>query len=90
MVFDSQLDPIRRQANHEVNSGIDRPARILAGIVHEIEEQLHRQIHQWLSSQQYIDVEVLNARVYPQLFLMPLDDPWLGLRPFAYSALDGA
>ncbi len=54
------------------------------------EYQLHRQIHQWLSSQQYIDVELLNARVYPQLFLMPLDDPWLGLKPFAYSALDGA
>jgi len=54
------------------------------------EYQLHRQIHLWLSSQQYIDVELLNARVYPQLFLMPLDDPWLGLKPFAYSALDGA
>ncbi len=55
------------------------------------EYQLHRQIHLWLSSQQYIDVEVLNARVYPQLFLMPLDDPWYGFKPeFAYSALDGA
>lgn len=55
------------------------------------EYQLHRRIHEWLSNQQYTDVEKLNAQVYPQLFLMPLDDPWYGLRPsYAYSAIDDA
>lgn len=53
------------------------------------EYQLHRQIHEWLSNAQYTDVEALNARVYSQLFLAPLDDPWYGLKPaFAYSALE--
>jgi hypothetical protein len=53
------------------------------------EYQLHRQIHEWLSNAQYTDVEALNTRVYSQLFLAPLDDPWYGLKPaFAYSAID--
>src|SRR5215475_1817559 len=30
------------------------------------EYQLHRRIHEWLSNQQYTDVEKLNAQVYPQ------------------------
>lgn len=55
------------------------------------EYQLHRQIHEWLSNAQYTDVEALNTRVYSQLFLAPLDDPWYGLKPaFAYSAIDDA
>src|SRR5262249_49112423 len=34
------------------------------------EYQLHRRIHEWLSTQQYVSVQRLNARVYPGLFLM--------------------
>jgi hypothetical protein len=53
------------------------------------EYQLHRRIHEWLSFGKYVDVERLNARVYPELFLMPLDDPWYGLKPAsAYAGLD--
>jgi len=53
------------------------------------EYQLHRRIHEWLSARQYVDVEKLNAHVYPELFLMPLDDPWYGLKPAsAYAGLD--
>jgi hypothetical protein len=55
------------------------------------EYQLHRKIHEWLEREQFVDVEKLNARVYPELFLMPLDDPWYGLKPAtAYSGLDDA
>ena len=34
-------------------------------------------------------VAELNERVYSELFLTPNDDPWLGLSPDAYSAIDG-
>lgn len=43
---------------------------------------LHNQIHQWFVQDSSInDVEVLNERVYAQLFLTPNSDPWLGLFP---------
>ena len=34
-------------------------------------------------------VAALNERVYSELFLTPGDDPWLGLSPDVYSAIDG-
>jgi hypothetical protein len=34
-------------------------------------------------------VAALNERVYSELFLTPGDDPWLGLSPEVYSAIDG-
>ena len=51
---------------------------------------LHRQIHEWFAEgNTLVAVEQLNKRVYGELFLMPLDDPWLGLAPAdVYSALD--
>ena len=53
--------------------------------------QLHRQIHEWLTVTQYNQVESLNARVYSQLFLSPLNDPWYGLKPASvFSGLDDA
>jgi hypothetical protein len=53
------------------------------------EYQLHRRIHQWLADSSYRpDVEVLNERVYGELFLTPSSDPWLGLAPpDVYTAL---
>jgi hypothetical protein len=56
------------------------------------EYTLHRQIHEWFASGEVplnIDVNVLNDRVYAQLFLTPRTDPWLGLLPDdTYTALD--
>ncbi|MCI0359184.1 MAG: thioredoxin family protein [Planctomycetaceae bacterium] len=44
------------------------------------EYQLHRRIHQWLADAGYRpEVDVLNERVYAELFLTPSSDPWLGL-----------
>jgi len=53
------------------------------------EYQLHRRIHQWLAEGSYRpEVEVLNERVYAELFLTPSSDPWLGLAPAdVYTAL---
>jgi hypothetical protein len=43
---------------------------------------LHSQIHQWLGiGAAPQDVELLNSRVYANLFLTPDSDPWLGLAP---------
>lgn len=51
---------------------------------------LRRRIHEWFAGGASGDVEVLNDRVYAELFLTPRSDPWLGLVPSdAYSALDG-
>jgi hypothetical protein len=59
------------------------------------EYQLHTQIHEWFAEggPDVAEVRRLNNRVYAELFLMPGNDPWFGLRPPAgYSAveLDGA
>jgi hypothetical protein len=53
------------------------------------EYQFHRKIHQWLAAENYRpDVEVLNEKVYAELFLTPSSDPWLGLAPAdVYTAL---
>jgi hypothetical protein len=53
------------------------------------EYQFHRKIHQWLAAENYRpDVELLNERVYAELFLTPSSDPWLGLAPAdVYTAL---
>jgi len=56
------------------------------------EHLFHAQIHGWLAQQPeaYADPDVLNKRVYAELFLTPDEDPWLGLVPAdTYTALDG-
>jgi hypothetical protein len=51
---------------------------------------LHRRIHDWFAAGEVTaDVDVLNERIYAELFLTPSSDPWLGLAPAdAYTALD--
>ncbi len=50
---------------------------------------LHRKIHSWFATELPTDVEVLNKRVYAELFLTPDTDPWLGLKPEnVYTALE--
>ncbi|MEO0513747.1 MAG: hypothetical protein AAF086_00445 [Planctomycetota bacterium] len=55
------------------------------------EHDLHRRVHGWFAAGENLDdLAALNARVYDELFLMPEDDPWLGLVPAdTYAALDG-
>lgn len=57
------------------------------------EYDLRRRLHRWFADGEVdaADVEGLNRRVYAELFLMPLDDAWLGLSPGdVYTGLDGA
>jgi hypothetical protein len=49
---------------------------------------LHRQIHEWFAAGQVRKLNAFNQRVYAELFLTPSTDPWLGLLPDAYSALE--
>jgi hypothetical protein len=50
---------------------------------------LHRQIHQWLAAGSMTNLDMLNNRVYADLFLTPNSDPWLGLMPAdTYTALE--
>ncbi|HZZ74029.1 MAG TPA: hypothetical protein VFE24_17380 [Pirellulales bacterium] len=52
------------------------------------EYTLHRQLHLWFATGQANEIKSLNERVYAQLFLMPTNDPWLGLDlPDQFSAL---
>jgi hypothetical protein len=50
----------------------------------------HSEIHRWFASENFNqDLDVLNEKVYTELFLTPSSDPWLGLIPKdTYSALD--
>jgi hypothetical protein len=52
---------------------------------------LHRTIHDWLMhGGAAVGLDAFNERIYAQLFLSPLSDPWLGLAlQDAYSALAG-
>lgn len=54
-------------------------------------DSLRRTALQWLrESGLRFDVNQFNERVYAELFLTPLDDPWMGLVPEdAYAGLDG-
>ncbi len=53
------------------------------------EYTFHRQIHEWLAGEPAPAIDVLNERVYAQLFLTPSSDPWLGLMPAdTYTALE--
>ena len=53
------------------------------------EYNLHRQIHQWLASGWFPGRDVLVGRIYDELFLSPLNDPWYGLsKPDVYSAVE--
>ena len=49
----------------------------------------HAKLHEWLATGPAANADVLNARVYTELFLTPDSDPWLGLVPAdTFSALD--
>lgn len=49
---------------------------------------LHRRVHELYSARAAFDAAApLTEWIYRDLFLMPLDDPWLGLRPEAFAAL---
>lgn len=50
---------------------------------------LHARIHDWFATEPAVpERDALVARVYSELFLSPLDDPWYGLsRPDVYSAI---
>ena len=54
------------------------------------EYKLHRRAHEWFAAGEAPgDIEPFNNRVYAELFLMPMSDPWLGLAPReAYTALE--
>lgn len=57
------------------------------------ERLLHPKIHEWFEKGTAPqDLNMLDERVYEQLFLMPLSDPWLGLSPrdsFSAITADG-
>lgn len=63
----------------------------LDGVTNEF--TLHPKLHRWFEEgSAEDDVSRLNERVYEELFLMPLNDPWLGLSPngsFSAITADG-
>lgn len=70
-----------------------RLVRNVSWIIHEDslrnEYHLHFLIHKWFATEtSLLPSEVLVARVYSELFLSPLNDPWYGLsQPDVFSAL---
>ena len=53
------------------------------------EYNMHRKIHQWLAEGPLPKSDVLVGRIYDELFLSPLNDPWYGLsKPDVYSAVE--
>jgi hypothetical protein len=78
------------------------PEKALASLVQKLEMNialdtvrneylLHPKIHAWLTLNFLRNVDVLNERVYAELFLTPASDPWLGLfSPDTYTALENS
>ena len=53
------------------------------------EYKMHRQIHRWLADAGATNRDQLVARIYSELFLSDLNDPWYGLsKPDVYSAVE--
>ena len=75
-------DPLLRVvAEFQISIGLDTVRN---------EYLLHRKVHQWLAEAPQPELAQFNGRVYADLFLMPLGDPWLGLAaPGVYSGLPG-
>jgi len=49
----------------------------------------HSKIHEWLANPgANRNLDPLNTRVYAELFLTPESDPWLGLVPDEFAAID--
>jgi hypothetical protein len=64
-------------------------ARLTALDTARNEYDFHRRIHSWLAAGQNADVRQLNDRIYAELFLTPLVDPWMGLLNVEnYSAIN--
>jgi len=64
-------------------------ARLTAIDTARNEYDFHRRIHRWLGEGRNADVAQLNNRIYGELFLTPLVDPWMGLLNVeAFSAID--
>jgi hypothetical protein len=51
---------------------------------------LHTKLHAWLAASRGVEnVDVLNEKVYAELFMTPRSDPWFGLlSPETYTGLD--
>jgi hypothetical protein len=54
------------------------------------QNELHRTVHEWFVAGEVESLDALNERVYRELFLTPLDDPWMGLDPSAAFAAMGS
>ncbi|HSS22675.1 MAG TPA: hypothetical protein VLL54_21565 [Pyrinomonadaceae bacterium] len=51
---------------------------------------MHTKLYAWLLTNRNLNVEILNRKVYAELFLTPATDPWLGLySPDVYTAIEG-
>ena len=88
----NDLTLVKRAAADPVLRVIETLERNIALDTARNEYDLHRRLHGWFAAGEVDvhDLDALNRRVYEELFLMPLDDPWLGLSPEdVYSAIDG-
>ena len=67
---------------------LDRLRRVVASDTVFNQIELHREIHAWFARNEVEDLPALNERIYDVLFLMPSDDPFLGLRnPTIFTAI---
>ncbi|HZI88042.1 MAG TPA: hypothetical protein VFD48_14505, partial [Pyrinomonadaceae bacterium] len=101
---DRSLSLIKRQTRNALIADASKtsPEKALASLVEKLEMNialdtvrneylLHPKIHAWLTLNFLRNVDVLNERVYAELFLTPASDPWLGLfSPDTYTALENS
>jgi hypothetical protein len=89
----NKIPPITAVAKYKAESPV---GRIVARLQRSISEDtvrneylFHSKIHEWLASAAANrNVGPLNTRVYAELFLTPESDPWLGLVPDEFAAID--
>jgi hypothetical protein len=75
--------------NEKLNRLVSQFQNSLAADTVRNEYVLHYKAHGWFASGEVTSLTTLNERVYAELFLTPLTDPWFGLKPEdTYAALD--
>lgn len=76
----------KRTAEQPMLDKLQPLARTLAEDSLRNQYRLHRRVHEHFATP-VGDADSLCDWIYTELFLMPADDPWLGLRPDAFAAL---
>ncbi len=81
VVFSARSMELMRRKQPISEELLENLRRSVAADTELNENMLRPQIHAWFAEGSATDLASLNERIYRELFLTPLDDQWMGLKP---------